>query len=42
VKTTDIVQTAGDNKARRLLTIDLLVKIAVEKGVLDIKMVNGP
>jgi hypothetical protein len=38
----DIVQTVGVNEARRLLTIDLLVKIAVEKGVLDIKLMDGP
>jgi hypothetical protein len=36
VKTADVVRTAGVNKAERLLTVDLLVKIAVEKGVLDV------
>jgi hypothetical protein len=42
VKMADVVRTAGVNKARRQLTVDLLVKIAVEKGVLDVKLVDGP
>jgi hypothetical protein len=42
VKTADVVRTARVNKARRLLTVDLLVKIAVKEGVLDVELMDGP
>jgi hypothetical protein len=42
VQTTHIVQTPGVNEARRLLTIDLLVKVAMKKGILDVELVNRP
>jgi hypothetical protein len=42
VQTTHIVRTPGVNEARRLLTIDLLVKVAMKKGILDVELVNRP
>jgi hypothetical protein len=42
VQTAHIVGASGINKPGRLLTIDLLVKFAMEKGVLDIKLVYRP
>jgi hypothetical protein len=37
-----MVGVARINKVRGLLTVDLLVKIAIEKGVLDIELVDRP
>jgi hypothetical protein len=42
VKVAHIVRAARINKPERLLTIDLFVKFAMEKGVLDIKLVDRP
>ena len=42
MKAAHIVGATGINKTRRLLAIDLLVKIAVEEGILDIKLVDRP
>jgi hypothetical protein len=42
VQTTYVVRTPGVNKARRLLTVDLLVKVAMKKGILDVELVNRP
>jgi hypothetical protein len=41
-ETTDIVRTTSVNKAGRLLTVDLLIKSAMEEGVLDVQLVNRP
>jgi hypothetical protein len=42
VEATHIVRHTGVNKARGLLTVDLLVKSAMKKGVLNIELMNGP
>jgi hypothetical protein len=36
VEMTDVVRTAGGNKAWGLLIVDLLVKSAMEEGILDV------
>jgi hypothetical protein len=42
MKAAHIVWAASVDEARRLLTIDLLVKIAVEEGILDVELMNRP
>jgi hypothetical protein len=42
VETTDVVRMSGINKTRRLLTVNHFVKVAVEKGILDIKLTDRP
>ena len=37
-----MVGEASVDEARRLLAVDLLVKIAMEKGILDVELVDGP
>jgi hypothetical protein len=36
VKTADVVRTVSVNKTRWLLTADLLIESAMEKGILDV------
>ena len=42
VQATDVVGAVGVDEARRLLTLDLLVKIAMEEGILDVELVERP
>jgi hypothetical protein len=42
MKTTNVVGVARINEAWGLLTIDLLVKIAMKEGILDIELVDRP
>lgn len=38
----DVVGVDGVDEARRLLTVDRLLQIAMEEGILHIELVNGP
>ena len=42
VETTHIVGAVSIDEALRLLKVNLLVKIAIKKGVLDVKLVDRP
>ena len=42
VQATHVVRAASVNKAGRLLAVDLLVKSAMEKSILDVELVNWP
>jgi hypothetical protein len=42
VKPTNMSRMHGVDKARRLLTIDLLVKIPMKKCILDVQLMNRP
>jgi hypothetical protein len=37
-----MVGVAGVDEARRLLTVDILIKSAMKEGILDVQLVNGP
>jgi hypothetical protein len=39
---TDMIRCRGIDKARRLLVVDGLLKTAMEKYILDVKLVNRP
>lgn len=39
---TDMIRCKGVDEARRLLAVDGLLKTAMEKGILDIKLVDRP
>jgi hypothetical protein len=38
----NMVRSSRVEKARRLLTVDSLLKVAVKKGVLHVQLVHGP
>lgn len=38
----DVVGVDGVDEARRLLTVDRLLQIAMEEGILHVELVNGP
>jgi hypothetical protein len=42
VESTDMLRPRRVDEARWLLTIDHLIKIAMEKGVLDVELMNRP
>jgi hypothetical protein len=42
VKPTNMLRMSVIDEAGRLLAVDLLIKSAMKKGILDIEMVNGP
>jgi hypothetical protein len=42
VKPTDMVGASRVDEARRLLTVNLLIKSAMKKGIPDIKLMNRP
>jgi hypothetical protein len=42
VEPTDMRRVCGVDKARRLLAVDHLVKIAMKEGILDIQLMNRP
>jgi hypothetical protein len=39
---TYVIGGSRDDKAKRLLTVDCLVEMAVEEGVLHVQLMNGP
>jgi hypothetical protein len=42
VEATDMIRTSWIHKPRRLLTVNHLIKVAIEEGILDIKLTNWP
>lgn len=42
LKMTDMVRVRRINKAQGLLTKDYLIKIAMTKGIFDVKLLNSP